>query len=111
MDTSLASGSTADHGNTSPIAFLYVAITAVLQRSDVRHFDKPASTEILNDTPAKTRRVVCRCQSAGHQNPVMVGAIPSDSTSAFVAVYLNPGSSSPVRKNKLPHAVSLAASR
>lgn len=114
MDTSLAEEVQQTMATLAPNRFFFMSPYRSFTTSGCfARFDEPAVNGDSPDSPfqQKLAALFADAKAKGIKNPVMVGAIPSIHVSLHRCIFLNPGSRSPARKNKLPHAVSPAASR
>ncbi|BDY93302.1 hypothetical protein MUTS15_19590 [Escherichia coli] len=114
MDTSLAEEVQQTMATLAPNRFFFMSPYRSFTTSGCfARFDEPAVNGDSPDSPfqQKLAALFADAKAQGIKNPVMVGAIPSIHVSLRRCIFPNPGSRSPVRKNKLPHAVSPAASR
>ncbi len=90
MDTSLAEEVQQTMATLAPNRFFFMSPYRSFTTSGCfARFDEPAVNGDSPDSPfqQKTRRAVCRCQSAGHQKSGDGRGDSLRSTSAFVAVY------------------------
>ncbi len=90
MDTSLAEEVQQTMATLAPNRFFFMSPYRSFTTSGCfARFDEPAvnGDSPRQSLPAKTRRAVCRCQSAGHQKSGDGRGDSLRSTSAFVAVY------------------------
>ena len=86
MDTSLAEEVQQTMATLAPNRFFFMSPYRSFTTSGCfARFDEPAVNGDSPDSPF--RRVVCRCQSAGHQKSGDGRGDSLRSTSAFVAVY------------------------
>lgn len=114
MDTSLAEEVQQTMATLAPNRFFFMSPYRSFTTSGCfARFDEPAVNGDSPDSPfqQKLAALFADAKAQGIKNPVMVGAIPFDPRQPSSLYIPESGSRSPVRKNKLPHAVSLAASR
>lgn len=109
MDTSLAEEVQQTMATLAPNRFFFMSPYRSFTTSGCfARFDEPAVNGDSPDSPfqQKLAALFADAKAQGIKNPVMVGAIPSIHVSLRRCIFPNPGSRSPVRKNKLPPAVS-----
>ena len=105
MDTSLAEEVQQTMATLAPNRFFFMSPYRSFTTSGCfARFDEPAVNGDSPDSPFQQKLAALFADAKAQ-------GFPSIHVSLRRCIFLNPGSRSPVRKNKLPHAVSPAASR